>query len=216
MKKKKVIIPIVILLVIVVIGVVAFFLLNNSKEYNPSESGFYMKQDGSIVGATIEKFDKDSYSLEDLTSYVEQEVSQFNNEQVGDSRAYLDEDKEGDSLPVSIQSLNLKGENAVLMLLYKDADTYREFNENEGLVSDLSFSKVGDTTGITSRTFKNMQGNTVKGSALNSNDYVIKIKGKVALECEGNVVYYSSGVSVNDEKISVDSENEAAYIIFEK
>ena len=216
MKKKKVIIPIVILLVVVIIGVVAFFLLNKNKGYNPSESGFYMKQDGSIIGATIEEFDKDSYSLEDLTSYVEQEVSQFNNEAVGENRAYLDEKKEKDSLPVSIQSLDLKGENAVLMLLYQDADTYLEFNENEGLVSKLSFSKVGEVTGITSRTFKNMQGNSVKGSALNSNDYVIQIKGKIALECEGDVVYYSSGVSINDEEISVDSENETAYIIFEK
>lgn len=205
-----------ILLIVAIIGIMAFYLFNKNKGYNPSESGFYMKQDGSIVGATVEKFDKDSYSLEDLTSYVEQEVSQFNKEAVGENRAYLNEDKEGDSLPVSIESLNLKGENAVLMLLYKNADTYVEFNENEGLVSDLTFSKVGEVTGIKNRTFKSVDGNSVKASALNSNDYMIQIKGKISLECEGNVVYYSSGVSINDEKISVDSENETAYIIFEK
>lgn len=216
MKKKKIIIPIVILLVVAIIGIVAFFLLNKNREYNPSKSGLYMRQDGSIIGATIEKFDKDSYNLEDLTSYIEQEVSKFNEEAVGEIRAYLDEDKEGDLLPVSIQSLNLKGGNAVLMLLYKDADTYVEFNENEGLVSDLAFSKVGEATGIKNRTFKSVDGNSVKASALDSNDYVIQIKGKIALECEGDVVYYSSGVSIDDEKISVDSENETAYIIFEK
>jgi hypothetical protein len=215
--KKKIVIPIVIVAIVLVLGVIVFFALNRNKTYNPTESGFYVQEDGSIIGATIEAFDKETYSLEELTSYVEGIVGTFNEKKVGENRAYLDEEKEGDSLPVSIRSIELKNENAILMLNYVDSATYVDFNENEGVVSKLSLSTADQIQNVGKLSLTNKEGNSVKGSVLTNNDYVIQIQGKSVVECEGDIVYYSAGVTVDEDgKATVDSEESLAYIIFEK
>ncbi|KIR03098.1 hypothetical protein P261_01913 [Lachnospiraceae bacterium TWA4] len=213
-KNNKLVIGLVALVAILIAALVVFFVfIRGAKKFNPTQTSLFVHTNGSITGALIEDFDEATYNKDELLAYVEENISTYNEEKVGDKRAYLDEKNKEDSLPVVLSSFNVKNGKAEVRIDYKDIDTYLDFNENDESVTDLEFSTVRDAN-ISGISFQSVKGSTVKNTTLDANLYVIVVKGKLPIQFEGKLAYYSN-VGVEDDEATPNSETEKGYIVFE-
>lgn len=78
-------------------------------------STILVKNDGTVQAATIETFEKNNYSLDELKAFITKEIGKYN------------QDNEADS--IVINTLEVKDKNAVLILNYKSLENYTAFNK---------------------------------------------------------------------------------------
>lgn len=75
--------------------------------FDPDQSSIFVKKDGSVLSASVEHSDQNYYSEEELKSFMEGRLSEFNAAQGKESAAY---NKEGaEKLPAAIVSCKVEG-----------------------------------------------------------------------------------------------------------
>jgi len=77
-----------------------------------------IKSDGTVQAAVVESFDKDYYDLEELKTFINERVAQFNKNAGKENAVVLD-------------SLEKKKGNAVMVLQYDNMEDYAKFNETD-------------------------------------------------------------------------------------
>ena len=185
--------------------------------FEPESSRIYVKKDGSVVSADIETFTGSNYNADELTAYVEQAVSSYNEEHGSQALAYQDDADKNTTLPVAVQSLNVENEIATLFLDYASCGDYLEFNGTAGMTGGISTLQKSTVAELAPEgSFQNADGeDTALEDVLENEKYhVVEIEGGVTMQVEGTVRYVTTGVTVDDEHTVTTPDSGICYIVF--
>ncbi len=152
----------------------------------------YVQKRGAVVSAAIADFDKDYYDEEELKSFVEQRVEEYQKEQGKDS--------------VKIDKFSVEEGVAKLYMKYDDYEVYQDFNEVKlfagtvpqalaaGYDFDTEFTKVEDGKAAGS----------IENTEVVDTDYkVVILSEKVDVKVDGVIQYMSSEYTSVKEKDTV-------------
>ena len=98
-------------------------------EYQPTQSGVFIKLDKSLEGAYIETFDNENYNIEDLEKMGQEEVQAYNKEQA--NLEFYSSEQTENILPISLDSVKKEGNNVVVRMSYQTAEDYSTFNADD-------------------------------------------------------------------------------------
>lgn len=196
-----------------------------SAGFAPDESSVYIKKDGTIKSASVERSSNDYYTAEGLEEAAAQAVSAFNEEQAGRAQAKSGEGEE--PLPVEISQCTVKeqgGEQVLTCILdYDSADTFLAFNSRiqnpEAAFAALSTDSVenmvarGDLVGSD---FVDARGREVESGKVTSQGSLraVKVQGAGLFETEGKVMYATQGCSLTEDGGVLTPQEGVSYIIF--
>lgn len=185
--------------------------------FEPESSSIYVKKDGTVVSADIETFSGGNYNEDELKAYVEEAVKEYNSEHGAEASAYVDEKDKDASLPVAVDSLEVKDEIASLFLNYATCADYLEFTGTAGMEGGISALEKSTVAQMTlDGTFQNDKGEdaALDGVAKNEKYHVVKVEGPVTIQVEGTIKYVSTGVTINGKYTAVTPDTGVSYIIF--
>lgn len=200
----------------------AVFLLggcSKSDDFEPLRDCLYIRENGTVEEALFDTLDKEYFSADGLKSFIEDAVIRYNSDAAGIARAYEEEDEQ---LPVSIEKLETDENNkAVLILDYATPKHYIDFNGEAGLAKQLttgsveSAISVGVNLDVGLKAVKDGSAVSLETIQKHGKYRVILIQGVTPVQVQGKVMYISDNVTaIEDNVVSVNAENEVAYIIF--
>ncbi|MCI8549275.1 MAG: hypothetical protein HFI68_01565 [Lachnospiraceae bacterium] len=186
-------------------------------KFEPEASSIYVKKDGTVISADIEAFEGSNYSEDELKTYVEEAVKEYNSEHGANAEAYVDEDDKDTVLPVKINSLTVENGTASLFLEYEKCGDYLEFVGTSGMkgaIGRLELSTVGETS--FSGNFQNSKGEdvTMEGVTKKEGNPVVIIDGPVTMQVEGSIQYVSTGVTIVDKHTVTTPAESVSFIVF--
>lgn len=159
-----------------------------------------VKEDGSLQAGIVEDFNKDYYSKEELTQFIEESVSDYT-KTAGEEAAVMD-------------SLEVKGEKVNVIFHYATVKDYATLNEVETDIMTAEVA-VADERMPDSFVAAKDSATVEKEKALGKKEYkVIVVNEPMDVIVQGNVVYYANGILVN--KTTVQSSDKGATIIVYK
>lgn len=141
----------------------------------------YVEKNGTILSLDVEQFDEDYYDAEELTDFVNEEVSAYTQENGNSS--------------VKMEELTVDGGTARLQMKYKTADDYSAFNGIE-----LYQGKVIDALAagyVFEGDFASVEEGKVTGAASKQDIYqeqdlkVVVIRANTDVRVEGEICYVS-------------------------
>lgn len=184
------------ILVAAAIMCIAFGCTNYEKEY--SRNTLIVKSNGSLVEVAIEDFNDSPVQADELVSYIEEQITDYNEEA---GKKYVKQ------LSINTEDMS----KAELVLKYKNIDSYNGFNGLECILADFSEVKESALEG----SFKSAEGKTVKSSDLTDTDRatVLILSEKTDVVFDGELLYHNGEVQVEDGVLTT-SGNGNAIIIF--
>lgn len=178
-------------------------------EFLPESSGIYVTRDGAIFSATVEAYDSGSYTSEALLDFVKREVAAYN-ESLG-APAAAENPKEGDALPVSVSSGQVKDGKIVVVYQYADSSSFQAFAEEyQDTANQVKSFQVGTAAaGKTAGWFS--EGEFVKvekdkTTAAKADDLeklekeqavLVETDHPVTIQTEGKILYVTNGAAVS-------------------
>jgi len=197
--KKKVLYTILALALILLAGCKRKDIKLNTK--NAEINTVVIKRDGTVQAATVEEFSKEYYSLDALNNFITKEINKFNKTL-------------GSETAITIDSLEMNGETAVLILTYQNLDTYGAFNEVEAVMVGMD-ALSGSNLELPDVFVKEDNGAYVKQEeALKNEKYkVVMINDSIDLMVEGTIKYYANCILVNSHTIQTAPEG-ASVIVY--
>lgn len=168
---------------------------NYAKKYD--ENTLVVKRNGSLVEIAVENFEDSSVKAEDLTSYIEGQIDDYNTEQ-------------GEKL-VKNKSIDTEDMSRVkLILAYKDMEAYNGFNLLDCVLDDFSNVEEDKIKG----TFTSMAGESTKASEIEGTDKakVLILSEAANVVVKGDILYYNEEVSVTDDVVSTTGDKNAIII----
>ena len=193
--------------------------------FDPDQSSIFVKKDGSVLSASVEHSDQNYYSEEELKSFMEGRLSEFNAAQGKESAAY---NKEGaEKLPAAIVSCKVEGADGAKtvksIVEYSSPEMLLalagEIRDGEIQLAALATDSVenrlaaGDLVGST---FVDAKGNAVEAGQITSQSKlrVVSSQGPALIQTEGKVLYMSDGCTLVDEYTVQTPEEGSSFIIF--
>lgn len=198
-----------------------------TKRYNfAAEAGsVYIHEDGQITAAIIEPFDKDYYSLDELTNLTESLIQDYNNTYYGlpyyEYSQLTDEQKKQILLPISLTSAPAVSNGTVSMVLkYAVSSAYTEFNaidiKNAG-GTELYTSTVGATEHALEGTFVKAQGGetqTVEELQKKTDYHLVYVDFATKIYFEHEIAYVSSNVQVLADNAVQTAAGQGSFILY--
>lgn len=159
-----------------------------------------MNDDGTVQAATVEEFNKDYYNLTELNTFITEQINSYNSTNGEDA--------------IKISTLELNGDNAILILDYTSIQHYAAFNEVEAYYSTIANIK-NDQIALPDVFVSAADGAyTSDEVALKNDNYQILILNEnTDVLVDGSIKYYSNAVLINKSKLQTASEG-VAYVIF--
>lgn len=201
---------------------------NKNKEiaFEPDSSAVYVCDDGTLLCATVEDFGESYYDIDELRSFVEEQVIEYNTDKAGVSEAYeADESeasKEAAELPIAIKDCYTVDNNAVLILSCDDYSDYYEINnlyEYSDVITSIEtttvkeLKEVGET--INAGLFESDGSAISVDKVMKKNKYhVVKVSGTGTVYVQGIIKYVSADVVVNDEATAATVSGTESYIVY--
>lgn len=184
--------------------------------FAPTESSLYITSEGKVTSATVETYEADYYSAEELKAYIEEVLADFNGVG-GDSTAKS----------ASVKECTMADGTAKLLIDFQSADAYLDFmeqypdEESPIQVADLDITTVSDgvTKGyLVGKSFTKLakEQTTVAADEVmkQSKLYVAAIDGAALIQTDGSIQYISEGVSVVGTNMIQTPEDEVSYVVF--
>ncbi len=188
-------------LLLVVFVVLAFGCVGCGSTFKTEESAIYVKDNGHVIEASIEAFDKEIYKEDELETFVKESIDHFN--------------KENGDGAVKMADLEVKDKKAKLYLEFKSGEDYAKFDGKdffsgtvaeaiaEGYSFDETYFKVdGKKLG------KEVTDNDMLEEELN----VVILKERVGVKVDGTVCYVSDNVKVQAEDMVLPVKNDEGKI----
>ena len=181
--------------------------------FAPTESSLYITSEGVVTSATIETYEADYYSADELKASVEEILSAW-----GGS---------GDAAKATVKECAMADGTAKLLIDFKNPDAYMNFMEeypdeesaiqlkalDVTTVSD-GISKgylVGDSFYYLAKETKEVSADEVmKQSKL----YVAAVEGAALIQTDGTIVYISTDVELVGTNMVQTPDGEMSYIVF--
>lgn len=180
-QRQKLIITGSLAVVLVIVIILAVFVFGScGSKYESNTNTVYLMEDGKVVSNSVESFDENAYSKDELKSYIKEVVNTYNADQADD---------------VKQKSLKVKDGKATLVMEYASIEDFENFEGTDLFVGSVAeaiadgYTFEGD--------FANVADGKVKfadSEEFLSGDYkvaIIKANVNVSLE-EGQICYVSS------------------------
>lgn len=183
---------------------------------NVTESTIGVNGDGSVEEVVIESFDKEYYSLSDLTAYVNKQVDAFNQanpqEQPKDKKS---DDEEITAVSVHYVETDPDAKTAAMALGYLNMDIYDAFNETDfeflSMEEAASDERIADIDGLVE--VKSGEETTFKDLSEHKHLHLIYTDSSVRIQTNGKIMYYSKNVSLVDDH-TVQTSDDPSVILF--
>jgi len=185
--------------------------------FAPTESSLYITSEGKVTSATVETYEADYYSTDELKAFIEEVLADFNTSAGGDSATQA----------ATIRECTMADGTAKLLIDFQNADAYLDFmeqypdEESPVQVTDLDITTVSDgvTKGyLVGKSFTKLakENTTVAADEVmkQSKLYVAAIDGAALIQTDGNIQYISEGVSVVGTNMIQTPEDEVSYVVF--
>jgi hypothetical protein len=195
-----------------------------------SDSGLFIKRDGTITSADMEEFSADYYDAEEFEQdYVEPAVRSYNEKQ---GLSYVRASETEEKLPVALNSIKVEDGNLTLQLDYQNAQHYLAFNQE---INDYyqdwttfvvcSYADLVDYGISMDASFIDTEGNAVDLNTVKTTNglyaCVIGFNGALPtgfsgkLQFEGEVAYTTEGIYLqSDNTVRVYDSDQLQYILF--
>lgn len=163
-----------------------------------------IKKNNTVQSSIIEDFDKDYYSKEELETFINEEVTDYNKKNGEDQ--------------IKMHSIHVTEQKASVVFDYNDIEDYSAFNgtsakllttaqalQEESILSVLEFvdSKTGDTV--------------PRETALSKEDAtVLIIQEPLDIKIDGTILYYSNVVKSEKNVLQTSGENIAVVVFMKK
>ena len=168
---------------------------------NVTESTIGVNGDGSVEEVVIESFDKEYYSLSDLTAYVNKHKKSDDEEITAVSVHYVETDPDA--------------KNAAMALGYLNMDIYDAFNETDfeflSMEEAASDERIADIDGLVE--VKSGEETTFKDLSEHKHLHLIYTDSSVRIQTNGKIMYYSKNVSLVDDH-TVQTSDDPSVILF--
>ena len=183
---------------------------------NVTESTIGVNGDGSVEEVVIEPFDKEYYSLSDLTAYVNKQVDAFNQanpqEQPKDKKS---DDEEITAISVHYVETDPDAKTAAMALGYLNMDIYDAFNETDfeflSMEEAASDERIADIDGLVE--VKSGEETAFKDLSEHKHLHLICTDSSVRIQTGGKIMYYSKNVSLVDDH-TVQTSDDPSVILF--
>ncbi len=170
---------------------------SDAKKYDTNT--IIVKKSGAVEEVAVEDYSDSSVKAEDLKTYIEEQITAYNDENGKNA--------------VKRQSLNTEDmSKAKLLLSYKSMNDFNEFNSLECSFADVADVKESDLSG----SYKSAEDNksAKKADILETKKAkVLTLSEKTNVVVKGTLLYYNDQVKVKDDVISTTGK-ENAIIIF--
>ncbi|BCJ93155.1 hypothetical protein acsn021_07240 [Anaerocolumna cellulosilytica] len=191
-----------ILSIVLILSMVMLAGCNKNKEIVAEDvkaNTVLIKNDGTVQAATIENFDKEYYNLEELTTYINEKVSEYNQKNGVDS--------------VVLGELKLIDTNAVLIMNFKSLEHYNYFAETSAVVTSTTSAKNGEIT-LPDTFLSAKDGAAISAAdALKNEKYkVLSIKENTEVLVDGTIKYYTNGRLNGKSKIQTSTEGDTIVV----
>jgi hypothetical protein len=168
------------------------------KAENVETNTIVVKKDGSAQAAIVDVFDKDYYSLQELTDFMNEEINSYNEEN-GEDVIILDEIEEIDG-------------KVILILTYSSLSHYSAFNHIETQLVSAKDARNGDIN-LPDVLSNKKEESISKETALEKDNYkVFGIKEDTNVVIDGKIMYYSNGEFIDSSKIKANGEDETIIV----
>lgn len=201
---------------------------NKNKEivFEPDSSAVYVCDDGTLLCATVEDFSESYYDIDELKTFVEEQVIAYNEDKAGVSEAYEPDESEASEedveLPIAIKDCYTADNNAVLILSCGNYSDYYEIN-NLYEYSDVITSVETTTVKEMKEVGESINAGMFKtdGSAISVDKvmkkkkyHVVKVSGTGTVYVQGIIKYVSADVVVNEDATAATVSGTESYIVY--
>ncbi|HHV12532.1 MAG TPA: hypothetical protein GXX75_19850 [Clostridiales bacterium] len=160
------------------------------------------RANGELQVATVEAFDKDYYNLEELKRYIQEQVDTYNTKAGGEK--------------ITVDDVDKKENNAVMILTYSGMDQYSSFNE----VPAAYFS--GGVENISLKLPSTLV--NAKDGSLASTDEILKdekyrilvLNEPYHIIVDGKIKYYSEKATLVDDNEIDGTAEDMTIVVFKK
>jgi hypothetical protein len=171
------------------------------KTDNVKANTVVIKKDGTVQAASVEEFTKDYYNLAELEEYINNQVNVYNTASGEEA--------------ITVKSLELNKNNAILILDYKNIDSYASFNKVIAInqpVTEVA-AKSADL-GLPNVYTSKEDGSYVNADiALKNQKYKVYITNEnIDIQFEGDVKFYSNAALAEDSKVQTGTEGNAIIV----
>lgn len=154
-------------------------------------SSLEIEKDGTVRASSVESFDRDYYSEDELEEAVRESIKQYNAE-AGGEQVYL-------------ESCGVKNGYAKLILFYRTAEDYASFNHVtlwNGTLADAVSSGRADRSLEIRMLQKSDGGTSTAGAILDGDgkkDRLLIVEEPLTVQVPGEIVGGSSGITINQD-----------------
>lgn len=157
-----------------------FLLTGCGSGYDADTNTVFVEEDGKIVTVDVEEFDANTYSEEELKTYIQENINSYN----------------GETERIKQKKLSVKDNVAKLVLEFADQTAYEEFYGMElftgtiaeakqnGYAFDVEFAKISDGKPVICESDEILKSE----EALK----VVIVKANTTVEVDGEIVYVSA------------------------
>lgn len=169
------------------------------KTSSVSENTMLIKKDGRVQVAIVDTFDKSYYSVDEIDSYIKDELTKFN-QTVNNNDA------------IKLVDLEKVKDNIVMVLEYQTFDYYTQFNKVEGNYYSTLTSEVQSKL---PQILFNTKDEAIQGSeaTFEENYKVVELKEEYNLMIDGKIKYYNNGERSDSNQIK--SQSSGTVVVFE-
>ena len=169
------------------------------KTSSVSENTMLIKKDGRVQVAIVDTFDKSYYSVDEIDSYIKDELTKFN-QTVNNNDA------------IKLVDLEKVKDNIVMVLEYQTFDYYTQFNKVEGNYYSTLTSEVQSKL---PQILFNTKDEAIQGSeaTFEENYKVVELKEEYNLMIDGKIKYYNNGERSDNNQIK--SQASGTLVVFE-
>lgn len=187
--------------------IMAVFAGCSMKAFDADEDTVYVQKKGTVIGAIVEKFEKDYYDAEELEEMINSEVAEYNGT------------TERKSLEVA--SFEVASKMVKLFINYETAEDYAAFNKTDfftGTVDEAVTAGYEFDGKFTDAKDKDASVNAKKDILKQAEYNVVILEEQINVQIDGEILYVSENTELlakNLAKVAEGSEG-LAYIVYEK
>ena len=190
---------------------------SSGRAFEPTGNSLYVSRDGVISTAFIVDVDESYYTEEDMRTFCETEVSQYNASKGASATAYQDNAAKDEPLPVAIESFTY-GDQAQLILTYASADDYLAFNADDpASATALMYAEAKNTVGMPEISLVSVEdGSRVAAGSVVGDDRlkILMVEGALNVQVQGKLVYTSENVTVTGADTATTGADGSSYLVF--
>ncbi len=168
--------------------------------FDPQENMIYVSEGRSLSTATVEACSPETYSEDELRAFVEQAVSDYNEEKTGQAKAINEDGQE--KLPVAVSSCEIEDGQAVMILDYASSEDLVNFATEAGIpIGDLTVTDVSEAAGTDLALKKADSGEKVSVEAVAAGKgTMVQTDGAAVIQTEGKILYATDGAEMADSR----------------